>query len=298
MFRSTEATMPLSPDALFPAARTKLSLGASPSAESMSQNGRGPSWVLRELLARHRTLSLFGIALLVAMVPTAIALGLDDRTLRGASVWLKPLKFMLSIGVLSLTTAWFVGHLPQPHRRGRWVAAVATMVIGAGSFELAYITLQAARGLGSHYNVDGIFHAVMYPLMGLGAIVLTASQPLLAWLLWRHPDSRIPGVYRVSVLAGLTLTFVLGGGVGALLSGQQPPAVAGMPLLGWSPSGGDLRPAHFLGIHSEHLLPAAGLLLATFAPSRGRLGLAALSLLHVATFGALVAVAVAARSPA
>ena len=35
--------------------------------------------MLRELLKRHRTLTLFGIALLTAMVPTAIALGLDDR---------------------------------------------------------------------------------------------------------------------------------------------------------------------------------------------------------------------------
>jgi hypothetical protein len=275
-----------------------LLLDPSPSAAWMSLRDRGPSWVLRELLERHRTLTLFGIALLAAMVPTAIALGLDDRMLRGASVWLKPLKFMLSIAVLSFTTAWFIGHLPRQHRRSRWVTAVAAMVIGAGAFELAYITLQAARGLWSHYNVDSTFHAVMYPLMGLGAIVLTASQPLLAWLLWRHPDARIPPVYRASVLAGLVLTFVLGGGVGALLSGLQPPDVAGMPFFGWSPSSGDLRPAHFLGIHSEHLLPAAGLVLATFLPARGRAWLAVLALLHLIVLGALVMMAVAARSPA
>ena len=275
-----------------------LSLDPSPSAAWMSLRDRGPSWVLRELLERHRILTLFGIALLAAMVPTAIAFGLDDRTLRGASVWLKPLKFMLSIGVLSLTTAWFIGHLPRQHRRGRWITTVAAMVIGAGAFELAYITVQAARGLASHYNVGDTFHAVMYQLMGLGAVVLTASQPLLAWRLWRHPDARIPPVYRASVLAGLVLTFVLGGGVGALLSGMQPPAVAGLPFFGWSPSSGDLRPAHFLGLHSEHLLPAAGLALATFLPARGRTWLAVLALLHVMAFGALVAVAVLARSPA
>jgi hypothetical protein len=267
-----------------------LSLDPSPSAAWMSQPHRGPSWVLRELLERHRTLAVFGLVLLAAMVPTAIA--------RGASVWLKPLKFMLSIGVLGLTTAWFIGHLPKQHRRGRWVTVVAAMVIGAGAFELAYITVQAARGLGSHYNVNDTFHAVMYQLMGLGAIVLTASQPLLAWLIWRHPDARIPPVYRASVLAGLVLTFVLGGGVGALLSGLQPPAVAGMPFFSWSPSSGDLRPAHFLGIHSEHLLPAAGLLLATYLPARGRAWLAVPALLHILLFGALVAMAVLARSPA
>jgi len=276
-----------------------VSLYPPSSVATMPLRGRGPSWVLRELLDRHRVLALFGLVLLAAMVPTAIALGLDERTLRGANVWLKPLKFMLSIGVLSLTTAWFIGHLPRPHRRGRGVAAVVAMVVGAGAFELIYITMQAARGLGSHYNVDGTFHAVMYPLMGLGAIVLTASQPLLAWQLWRHPDARIPAVYRASVLAGLVLTFVLGGGVGVLLSGFQPPDAAGMFLLAWSPLGGNLRPAHFLGIHSEHLLPAAGLALATFLPTRrGHAWLAVIALLHVAVFGALVVVAVLTRASA
>ena len=64
-----------------------LTLDPSPPAARMSQRPRGPSWVLRELLERHRVLTLFGIALLAAMVPTAIALGLDGRTLRGANVW-------------------------------------------------------------------------------------------------------------------------------------------------------------------------------------------------------------------
>ena len=213
------------------------------------------------------------------------------------SVWLKPLKFMLSIGVLSLTTAWFIGHLPGTiaaaggkRRRGD--------VIGAGAFELAYITVQAARGLGSHYNVTDTFHAVMYQLMGLGAVVFTASQPLLAGCCGAIPTRASRRSTGASVLAGLVLTFVLGGGVGALLSGLQPPAMAGMSFLGWSPSSGDLRPAHFLGIHSEHQLPAAGAAADTFIPTRGRAWLAVLALLHLMVFGALVVVAVLARSPA
>jgi hypothetical protein len=75
----------------------------------------------------------------------------------------------------------------------------------------------------------------------------------------------------------------------------QPPDVAGLLFFGWSPSSGDLRPAHFLGIHSEHLLPAAGLALATFFPARGRAWIAALALLHAVVLGALVMIAVSAR---
>lgn len=218
--------------------------------------------VVHELLARQRTLTVYAGVLLLLLVPAALAWGIDDRLLRGANVWIKPMKFLLSIAVMALTTAWFVGHLPVHRRGGLAVKIVVAMIVGAGSFELIYIAWQAALGQGSHFNVGTPFHAAMYIAMGIGAVVLTASQPLLAWQLYRHGDATLPRVYRVSVLIGLSFTFVLGAATGALLSGVQPPNAPGLPLLGWSTVAGDLRPAHFFGIHAEQLLPAAGLALA------------------------------------
>lgn len=217
--------------------------------------------VLDELFRRQRTLALFGALLLAAMLPAAIAWGLDDHTLRGASVWIKPLKFMLSVALLAWTTAWFVGHLPPARRRGRGVRAVVALVVGAGSFEVSYITLQAALGQGSHYNVGDPWHATMYMLMGIGAMLLAASQPLLAALLWRWPDLQRPHVLRLGVISGLALSFVLGGGVGMALSTQLPSSAPGLPLLGWHLAN-DLRPAHFVGMHAAQALPLAGLGLA------------------------------------
>lgn len=229
------ATMPLSPNAISPSRWRRL-----------------PG----ELLARERRLARYGFVLLALLVPLALAWALDDRVLRDANVWIKPFKFTLSVAVLALTTAWFVGHLPAARRTHRSVDWIVGLLMGSGTFELVYITLQAALGQASHYNETDLLHTVMYTLMGIGALVLTATQPMLAWQLHRHPDATRPRVYRHAVLLGLVLTFVLGAGAGMLL-GNRPPASAGatLPVLGWSLAGGDLRPAHFVGIHAEQLLP-------------------------------------------
>jgi hypothetical protein len=215
-----------------------------------------------DLLRRERRLALFGFALLFLLVPLALAGALDERTLRGANVWLKPMKFALSLGLFALTTAWFVGHLLPAARRLRALEWIVWVLIGSASFELAYIALQAGLGQGSHYNVGDPVHGALYGLMGLGALALTATQPALAWLLLRHADPRRAPAYRLAVLIGLVLTFVLGASVGGLLSGMQPPETAALPVMGWSLAGGDLRPAHFLGIHAQQALPLVGLVVA------------------------------------
>jgi hypothetical protein len=216
-----------------------------------------PALTLRE---REPRLAAFGLLMLALMVPAAIALGLDERTLRGVNVWVKPLKFMAATGLLALTTAWFAGHLPAALRRGRAVGAIAWTVIATAGFEVAYITLQAALGQASHYNVGDAFHGLMYTLMGIGAMALTATQPALAWLIWKHGDRRLAPAYRLAVVVGLALTFALGASAGMLLGGMQPPAGAGLPVVGWSTSGGDLRIAHFIGIHASQVLPALAVL--------------------------------------
>jgi hypothetical protein len=223
-----------------------------------------------DLLRRERRLAIFGFTLLALLVPLALAWGVDDRTLRGANVWIKPMKFALSLGLFALTTAWFVGHLLPVARRLRAVDTIVWVLIGSASFELAYIALQAGLGTGSHYNVGDALHATLYSLMGLGALALTATQPALAWLLWRHADPRRAPAYRLAVVIGLVLTFVLGASVGGLLSGMQPPETAALPVVGWSMAGGDLRPAHFLGIHAQQALPLVGLAVAGWAAAAAR----------------------------
>jgi hypothetical protein len=254
-----------------------------------------PHWPA-ELLARERRLAVYGMVLLALLLPMAVAWGLDDRMLRSANVWIKPMKFALSIAVLAFTTAWFAGHLPARRREGRAMDWVVWLLIGAGTFELAYITLQAALGEASHYNVGDLWHGVMYTLMGIGALVLTATQPMLAWQLYRHPDPSRPAAYRQAILLGLVLTFVFGAGIGGLLSNLQPPSGgATVPLFGWSLGGGDLRPAHFVGIHAEQVLPLVGLTAMALGDRRAKVAVWVAALAYTVLFAALVVWGLAGR---
>ncbi|MCX7273372.1 MAG: hypothetical protein NTV19_09375 [Burkholderiales bacterium] len=225
-----------------------------------------------ELLHRQRTLTLFAAAMLLAMLPALVALGLDDRLLRGVSVWVKPLKFMSSVALFALSTAWFVGLLPQARRGSRAVRTVVGIIVGFGTVEVAYIALQAALGQASHYSRVDLLHVIAYQIMGAGALALMATQLVLAREIARHSAPEVAPVWRDAV--------VLGVGAAAPLSAVQPPSGAGLPFLGWHLGGGDLRPAHFIGSHAQQFVPLAGWLIARRWPRHGRalLAIAALAL--------------------
>jgi hypothetical protein len=240
----------------------------------------GPAPRLRGALAPFEPrLARAGLAILALMAPTALALALDPRSLNDIPIWIKPLKFQASVGLYLLTLAWFMAVLPERIRRGRVAGALVAAAIGASLFEIAYITLQAARGLASHYSVDDPFHAAMYTLMGIGAVTLTAVSPAVAALLWRHRPARWTTAFWLSAILGLALTFVLGAGAGAVLSagdghwiGGVRSDAGGVPVFGWSRTGGDLRAAHFLGMHALHGLPIVGFIAGRLLPPGKAIG--------------------------
>ncbi len=212
----------------------------------------------RELRSREPRLARFACFMLAAMLLMAMGWALDPRQLREANVWIKPIKFALSSAVLAVSTAWFIGHLMPNQRQSRAVTRIVWLLIASASFEVGYIALQAGLGQASHYNVGDWFHGLMYSLMGVSAVVLISTQPMLAWQLRRHADPQRPAAHRQAVQLGLWLAFILGGSAAALLSARQPPGGASLPLLGWALAGGDLRPAHFVGLHAEQILPLVG----------------------------------------
>jgi hypothetical protein len=246
----------------------------------------------------------------VLALPSLGALVVDARQLSGVSVWAKPLKFQLSLALHWGTVALLLGLL-DPARQGRplvrWalrIGAVATLL------ELLYIVLQAARGRASHFNSDTPLEAVLYTaLMGGCALLIVATTAALGWALWRHPrDGRRDAAWLGAVLGlvlGSALTLLVAAPLasGAIAGpgpwvGGIPSNGAGLPLLGWSTTGGDLRVPHFVATHLLQALALAGWLLAGLAvarqwpPARAQAGVWAAAGLGIVLVAATLAQAV------
>jgi len=211
--------------------------------------------------ARRGHPGLYGLAVAMAAlsVVTVVLAAVDQRELLGAPLWFKPLKFSLSIMLFAGSLAWMLSRLPAGDmRRTGWL-----VVAGLG-FEQLIIVGQAARGVRSHFNDDTVFDAALFAAMGatITALYMLTVAIALRFVRERTGDRVTASAVRLGLLVGL-----LGMAVGFLMTANGGHAVGvpdggpGLPLVGWSTTGGDLRIGHFVGMHALQLLPllAAGL---------------------------------------
>ena len=248
--------------------------------------------ILSSLYQGNRWLAAVGVLMALSLIPTGLAYLLDARQFNGISVWIKPMKFQASLAVHLLTVALLLEFLQEEKRTGRLVFWLAMAMIGTSLFEVIYITYQAAQARGSHYNLATPVTAALYSLMGIGAVILVATTAWIGALILRRP-ARSP-VLAIGAGLGLLLGGILGGITGIWMGGQPGHWVGGMasdagglPIVGWARDGGDLRVAHFFGLHMMQALPLLALLLGRLNIPQGRawlFGGAALgTLLTVAT---------------
>jgi hypothetical protein len=212
-----------------------------------------------ELRDRNRVLFLAAMGnFALALLFTGL-MALDGRTLLGRNVWTKPWKFATSIAVFTATMGWLLPSLALTDR----IEKLATYTIGgAMTIEIALISAQAARGVPSHFNTSTSLDSTIFMVMGA---TITLSSVAVAYVLWRvvrDPPPLAPA-YRWGIILGMFLFVVVsfegwlmvareGHGVGA------PNDSPGLPLVNWSVTGGDLRVAHFVGLHALQVLPLTG----------------------------------------
>jgi hypothetical protein len=207
-------------------------------------------------------LAALSIALFVL---TAGWAAIDLRLINDAPVWAKPMKFAASFALFFATLALVESRLSPAWRNG-WTIWITTVVMAfALILELTYITAMAAQQQASHFNFASAFTRLMYSLMGVGAVSLMLGVAVFGVVALRDKDARFGPVLRWGIGWGFVLscllTIVTAGYMSAFGThvGVEPKGAATFPLMGWSGSVGDMRPAHFLALHAMQALPLAGL---------------------------------------
>ena len=235
-----------------------------PGAAFFTQGRAG--W-LSELFRREPAFAAGTVLIALLMAPTLFAMAADTRQFNGINVWDKPFKFEVSLVVYLGTLALFAGWLPQGMTGRRWYRIYAWLVVGAIAAELAWLFGGAANGIGTHFNIAHPIMGPLYPVMGILATFLTSATLVYGIAFLRGGNSVLDPAFRLSLGLGLVLTFFMtvgiagymASGTGHWVGGTQSDA-AGLPFMGWSRDGGDLRVAHFFAAHAMHFVPLAGFL--------------------------------------
>ena len=218
----------------------------------------------------------------VGLIPiVALLFFLNPVEITGVDGWVKPLKFAISGAIYAVSIAWIATLLPTT---SRWYKLASGTIAVALIVETALITLQVVRGTTSHYNISTPLDTTIYSLMATFISMLATANIICLFVVVRQKT--IPSLIRAACSWGLAIAFV-GMIAGVLMTSvnvspsqlhtmqvdKQAPAnygahnvgvddgSPGLPLLGWSTVGGDLRVGHFVGLHGLQLLPLLAVVL-------------------------------------
>ena len=241
---------------------------------------RNPVAVVRRLWQTHAPLTFLAGTTALLTLFFIIGIFADPRTVTGAPAWLKPVKFGVSITLYTLTITWMLGFVNVERMwKRRLVTVIGWVLVVTFVAEMVPITLQVLRGTTSHFNVSTPLDTALWSLMGASIMVLWTTNFVVAALLLFQPFEN--PAFAWSLRLGLIIA-IIGMGLGFLMTvptaqqmaswqGGVPVTVVGahtvgfedggpgLPVVGWSTQGGDLRVGHFIGMHALQVLPFLGL---------------------------------------
>lgn len=193
---------------------------------------------------------------------------IDERTLQGQLVWIKPLKFSISTVVHLATLAILALLLSRTTREAKAWTNIAYVTTAATSFEVIYIFLQAARGRASHFNIETATEILLYSLMGVGALIMVFASFYLGRKLFKEQHDGDHRLLKMAAGYGLVwgsiFTLAIAGYMSTSGSRYAHLSTEGslvIPWLGWSLTDGDMRIPHFFATHMMQIIPLYGFLL-------------------------------------
>lgn len=212
--------------------------------------------MISELFAKQRLLLTAGAISFALFLVLAVVSLVDATEITGVNRWIKPMKFTLSPAIYLWTLAVYLFFVEGKEWSKRIIAGGAAAMMAG---EIALVILQAARGTASHFNIKTPFDAAVFQAMGVMIVINTILIFFLLGLYFRAKIN-LPGSIIWGMRLGIVL-FILAGLEGFVMTSALRHSVgvadggAGLPFVNWSTEGGDLRVAHFIGMHALQAIP-------------------------------------------
>jgi len=210
---------------------------------------------LTQLKNRNETLFYYGLLCLILSLVFIVLTKITDTQVYNVNAWYKPFKFAFSTFLFAWAMAWYCYYLPNFNiKLFNW-----TVIILLG-FEIVYIALQASKGQLSHYNLSTPVYAVLYSMMALAASAVTIYTVYIGLLFFTNTFPDLPNYYLWAIRFGIIL-FVIFSFEGFAMGSRLNHSVGAINdnsswfIIGWSKTVGDLRVAHFIGMHALQVLP-------------------------------------------
>ena len=212
-----------------------------------------------ELKRRNALLFWFGLFNLAVAFVCLILMPFEETQILGVSRWLKPFKFYSSVGIMILTMGWLLYYLNNAKK----IKIFSWLMVITMFFENGLIIAQAIRKTSSHFNTTSALNGIVFSLMGMLIAIFTITAIFVCISFFRQKQFSISTPYVWGIRLGL-LFFIIFSLEGGLMVGLLKHTVGGidggpgLPVVNWSTEYGDLRIAHFMGIHSLQVLPLFG----------------------------------------
>src|SRR6266540_4120744 len=168
----------------------------------------------------QRLAYLVGVALIATGLVHAGIWAVVGGSAAGPLSWRKPMTFGMSFGLTTATLGWAAAYLPVSRRTG-WAAS--GLLCAATTVEVAWVALQHARGVPSHFNTATTLDNSLFIMGGAAiavTILVTAAMTLTA-------------VTRTT--AAPPMAWAIRSGLVALLAAQAVPmhAIQVFAVLAW-----------------------------------------------------------------
>ncbi|MGC0328666.1 hypothetical protein RKD23_001656 [Streptomyces sp. SAI-170] len=174
----------------------------------------------------------------------------DGGAWDGPVSWRKPTTFGLSFGLTLVSVVWVTSYLRMPERRRRWLLGVfaADCVVEVGG-----ITLQAWRGVPSHFNRESAFDSAVSTVLAVGGVVLVVVLSVFAVRAFRGDPASAASMRWAQRAGWATMVVALASGAAMIARGVVESNAVGQEAA--YAAGGFLKPVHAVSMHGVLVLP-------------------------------------------